>query len=243
MFSRWEFSLVALVILVSSVAPSFALAEGTMRVGIAGFAGFNSYGMKDVNDELIAPLNASLAASGIPISLNDISSGLGFGGGLHALVRDKWMVLLDYERLLATSSDKGDVSGTPVELEVKTPANGFTLTGVYMLPSTSKTRFGFGAGVGYYSTGSHLKVTAAGSDTSASFDAKGPGFHGVAMADIAASDVVHVEGAVGYRYAKSGQVEDSDGAKLVNSDGSESKIDWSGFIARLGLTAYLGKKQ
>ena len=118
-------------------------ARAETQFGVAGFAGYNSYGMDDAN-ELIDEVNDALFGTGY--SMDEISSGFGFGGGLRLRPSPSVMIALDYERLGASS----DLSIFDFSFELDVPASAFTGTALYLFPSTSRARFGVGAGLGYY---------------------------------------------------------------------------------------------
>lgn len=61
--------------------------------------------------------------------------------------------------------------------------------------------------------------------------------------DYEASKQVHLGVRVGYRIAKTSDLEDSDGDKILNLDGSEATADWSGVMSRVGLTFLLGASE
>jgi hypothetical protein len=235
------------LVLALMLTPVWAFASGGMRVGIAGFGGYQTYSMSDVNDG-IGEFNADAASAGVTGSLDDISHGFAFGGGLHAWSNDN-MFSLEYNRLNASSS--GDFtdpsSGQTINAEFKVPANGITLGANHFFHSSHKTRLGLGAGIGYYSSDGSLTAVDPSSGASASADLKGHafGFHGMGMLDSPLSQMVHVEIGAGYRYAKTSSVKakfpGQPEEELTNADGSKAKIDWSGLMTRAGLTFYFGQ--
>lgn len=227
-------ALLALVASFVLLAPGGALAEG--QFGVAFLTGYNTYAQSDLNDELVAPINVLLSGTGY--QMDDVSSGIGFGGGLrYRSTTSPLVVAVDYERL--TGNSKLSVPGG--EFEVKAPANAFTATAYYFFPSSSRARFGLGAGGGFYSSDGSIRLFDSGTMTEETEDMKGSGlgFHGVGSADVTLSNVTHLEASVGYRYAKTSDVEIA-GEKQLNADGSESKLDWSGLVTRVGLAFYFG---
>ena len=218
------------------LAPSPVRAEG--EFGVAFLSGYQTYAQGDLNDELVAPINVLLAGSGY--KMDDVSSGIGFGGGLrYRSTTSPVTVAVDYERLNGNS--KLSVPGG--EFEIKAPANAFTATVYYFFPSASRARFGFGAGGGLYSSAGNVRAYDSGTMTEDSEDLKGSGvgFHGVGAADVTLSTITHLDVSVGYRYAKTTDVTVA-GQKVVNSDGSDTKLDWSGLMTRVGLSFYFGAK-
>jgi hypothetical protein len=167
------------------------------------------------------------------------------------------LLSVEYERLMAKSSKDVASSGTPYHTECKIPANGFTLTGAYFLPSASKARFGLGAGVGCYSTkatvdfssqGKPVKDTDLGlgqtGDPILSGELKGSGFglHGVGIMEYAATSRIHADLRIGLRLAKTTELEDkATGEALENDKGEKVKADWGGILLRAGFTFFFGK--
>ena len=198
--------------------------------GVAGFGGYNSYAMEDVNDQ-IGELNDSLAVSGISQRLDEISSGIGFGGGLRYRTASGMIVGLDFERLTASS----DVSIMGVGVEMDAGANVVTATVNYLFPSSSRARFGLAGGLGYYSSAGKVSVFDPTTSASIEFDLKGNtlGFHGGGTVDVALGSTARLEALAGYRYAKASDVE-------IESFQTNGEIDWSGFMSRVGLAFYFG---
>lgn len=221
-------AVIAIALLI--VAPTTLHAE--TQFGIAAFAGYNSYSMDDAN-ELIDEINDALAGSGY--SMDEISSGFAFGGGVRIRPSSQMMIALDYERLNASS----DLSIFDFGFELSVPANAFTGTAFYYFPSTSRARFGVGAGLGYYTSSGSLSADSSGVGVEADVEGSGIGFHGLAAVDVAISPVVHLEGAGGYRFAETSDVEVAD-ETAYNAEGDEATLDWSGFMSRIGLTFYFG---
>jgi len=242
MSTRLKYLAFAALVMALTLTPVWAFASGGMRIGIAGFGGYQTYSMSDVNDA-IGQVNADAAAAGATGSLDDISHGIGFGGGLHAWSNDN-MFSLEYNRLVASSS--GDFtdpsSGATANAKIKVPANGVTLGATHFFHSSHKTRLGLGVGVGYYSADGTEEVFDPSSGSTISTDITGHavGFQGMGMVDSPLSPMLHFELGAGYRYAKSGTVKEG-GVEALNADGSKSKIDWSGVMMRAGLTFYFGQ--
>lgn len=197
----------------------------------------------DLNDELIDPLNADPDVTAAGISLDKVSKGFGVGGGVHVWVTQDLVISAEYERLMASSKDEGSVLGTPVSVEIKVPANAFVLTGAYLFPSESKSRFGLGAGVGLYSASGTVEVSGGGGAFSDGATGSGVGFHLLGVMDYAATSQVHLGVRAGYRKAKTSDLENSAGVKLLNTDGSDAQADWSGLMTRVGVTLMLGQSE
>ena len=215
--------------------PSTACAGGEW--GISAFAGYNTYAMSDLNDEVIGPINLLLAGTGY--SMDEVSGGLGFGGGLRYRTPGNIMIGVDFERLGGST----DLSVPGGSFEIKTAANAFTGTIVYYFPSASRARFGLGAGLGFYSSAGEVTLfddVTLEEDTE-DLEGSGVGFHGVGALDLTLSSSAHLEANVGYRFAKTTDLEIA-GTKQTTSDGDDATLDWSGLMTRVGFTFYFGAK-
>jgi hypothetical protein len=226
------------ILVILLVAPSLsgtAFASG--QWGVSGFAGYHSYSMSDLNDEVIAPIN--LVLSGTGYSMDKITSGIGFGGGIRYRTPGKLTIGVDYERLDGSSELK--VPGG--SFKISTPADAVSATLVYFFPSTSKARFGLGGGLGYYSSSGEAKVydSTTQQEQSESLEGSGVGVHGVGAMDLTLSPVAHLEANIGYRYAKTTDLTIA-GTKAQTSSGDDAKLDWSGLLTRVGFTFYFGSK-
>lgn len=235
--TRFRARIGALVLLVAiallTAVPSAAHAK--TRAGISFFGGFDNFTMTDVNETLIAPLNAYLGVSGY--SLKEIKSGWGAGAGLRVRPSTPLLIAIDYERLFARS----DLTIFMQSFVIDTPANAFTVTSTYLFPSSGNGRFGISLGAGYYKSVGSVAVDTSGVATDTDLVGSGVGFHGLASFDDEISPNVHFEGSAGFRYAKTTDVK-VDGETVRNADGSKASIDWSGFMTRAGLTFYFGER-
>jgi hypothetical protein len=202
------------------------------QFGVSVFGGYNSYAMDDAN-ELVDQVNDALAGTGY--SMDEISSGFAYGGGVRIRPSTSLMIALDYERLNASS----ELSIFDFDFELEVPADAFTGTLIYLFPSTSRARFGIGAGLGYYSSSGSLSADSSGVGIETDVEGSGIGFHGLGALDLAVSPVVHLEGMAGYRFAQTSDIEVA-GDTAYNSEGEEATLDWSGFMSRVGLTFYFG---
>ena len=251
MVNGWKQSSLALAVIALLALPSMAFAKEKTQFGITGFGGYNTYKMTDLNDE-ISILNTDLTTIGA--KLDDVKHGIDLGGGLCAWVSKDFLVSAEYERLFAKTSTDGNYLGTPYSLELKIPANAISLSGGYYFPSPSKVRFGLGAGVGYYWTKASISATVNGSpalsDSLNEIKGHGFGFHGVGLLDYAATPQVHLGVQVGYRYAKTTELKDKgdnviykDDPVTLEATTDKMKADWSGLVARGGITFLFGKSE
>src|SRR5262249_42961504 len=159
-------------------------------------------------------------------------------------MNESWIASLEYTRLNANSSaDITDPAtpGSSVSGKFDVPANGVTLGATYLFPSSRKARFGLGAGIGYYSASGKFEAEGSGGTFSDDVKGHGVGFHAMGVVDSPLSNTLHLDLGVGYRYAKSSNLEVA-GVEALNADGSKAKIDWSGLMSRVGMTFYFGQK-
>ena len=212
-------------------------AEGASQFGVAAFGGFQTYSMEDVNDD-IQDTNDFLGTS-----IDEVGNGVGFGAGLRMRTSGPVVLSLDYMRLTGGSSDSGDDGVASYEIDYDVPANAFVLGATYLFPSASKARFGISGGLGYYMADASLKLSATDGINSISEEATGSGsgvgFHGAGTVDFMLSPVAHLEASLGYRFAKSGdlEVEYDDGSSETLED---YQVDWSGLMSKVGFAFYFG---
>jgi hypothetical protein len=234
---------VCVALVAFGVLPAFCppAAEGAAKLGISVFGGYESYSMSDVNDA-IEDGNTLLGTS-----VDEVSSGIAFGAGVKMRTAGPVVLSFDYQRLNASASGSGDDGTFGYDVEYNLPANALVLGATYLFPSASKTRFGINGGIGYYMADGSLDatVTELSSGISASDETQisgnGVGFHGAGTMDLMLSPVVHLDATLGYRIAKSGDVEFeySDGTTETFAD---EEIDWSGFMSQVGFTFYFGSE-
>src|SRR5262245_25059300 len=203
-------------------------ARSEMRWGVGAFGGYNTYSMSDINN-FVGAVNTALAVAGAPVRMDEINSGVSFGGGVRAIPSENWHLSVDYERLAGKSS----IEFGGASFEINTPANVISATASYLFPSTGKARFGLGAGPGLYLADGSIKAEDDTSSESSSFSGTGVGLHLLGVGDIAFSPQFHLELAAGYRVAKA--------TLSVDDVETNNDLDWSGFTSRVGLAFYPGK--
>ena len=208
-----KFKLVMVLALVCfAAAPAFA---ADTKFGAEVFGAFNSYSMSDVNDHQIKELNDSQNTN-----FNDVTSGLTGGINARMWANQRWMFSAGWEPLFLET--KSDATSEKWNLD----ANAFTVNGTYFFPSKKPTsKYGIGAGVGYYSLGGEF------SDPSGTtkVEGSGPGFQFSGVGEWTMSPGFAVTGSAGYRVAS---IE-------VDQSNPKSNADYSGFTGRLGLAFYL----
>jgi hypothetical protein len=200
------------------------------RVRIALFGSKQSYSMSGVNSDIEAT-NKTLQGSGFELA--KVQHGSGFGAGIRVRATERLWLLFDWTHLAASSSKSGVINQVPVSYELALPANGFTATAGYFRPWHA-VHYGVGGGLGYYFSHGHLDVNLPGQHTVYKITGKGPGFQALGMTDVKIS-TLHFEGAFGYRYAKTTDLE-TDGSTLLLDDGSKEKADWNGLLFRIGFS-------
>lgn len=222
-----------LTLFLASSLPAPALATGQFGLGV--FGTWNSYAMDDLNDELIGPLNDSLETAGSSARFDEVSDGIGFGGGLRYRSGSSLMFAVDYERLTAST----DASESGVEFEIDVPANAVTATVTYLLSSTSKVHFGFAGGLGYYSSAGTMSLTGGATTIESDIEGSGIGYHAGGVLDAGLTDQVSLNVFAGWRQAKTSDIE-VDGEKVYKADGDEATLDWSGVTVKVGLNMFFG---
>jgi hypothetical protein len=258
MSRSWTGSRVFFIVLGLLVSSTAAPAAGKIRLGASVFGGYNSYQMTDLNRLVQSDLdsfNVSIPSTGGKYSVDDVAHGAAFGAGLDAWVTNDIVVSAAYERLIAKNSNDGVVKRGPTEqvsynVKYEVPADAFSLSATYFIPSASKLRFGLGAGVGYYSTRATIQLFEQSGSTGDfllpgnALKGHGIGFHGVGAVDYAAAGPLRVDLRLGYRFARTTQLEDEGtGVVLQDAEGAKVRADWSGFMARAGLTVFLAGGQ
>lgn len=227
----------ALVGVPAALAVAFLLAAGPAtaeppQFGIGFFGGYNFYSMNDVNDD-IDDTNVLFGTS-----IDKLKSGIGFGGGLRARTSPSLLLSLDYERLSASTTGSGSDGSIVYDADLDLPANAIVAGVSYYFPSAAKTRFGLSGGIGYYMADGTLEIAASDGINSVTLvggaSGNGIGFHGAGTLDMSLSPTVHLDAMLGYRIAKTGDLE-VDGSTLSNYS-----AEWSGLMSRAGLSFYFG---
>jgi len=220
----------SLVLAAATLVASEANAETVPLLGLYAFGGYQGYAMGDINDWL-DPVNEALSEPGAPMTIEDLDGGASFGAGVLIDIDRNWRIYGEYERL-ADETGGGNQLGS---FKVEVSSDAYLAGATYFLPSSGKTRFGIGAGLGYYEFKGSTESSGAtaGAPFGSSLGAAGNtlGGHIRAELDIAMSESMHLGAGLGYRKA-SGQFE-------VNGDPTGVDVDWSGLMTRVGIT-YVG---
>lgn len=212
-------------------------AEAANQFGVSVFGGFQTYSMEDVNDDIQAA-NAFLGTN-----FDEVSDGAGYGAGLRMRTSGPVTFSLDYMRLTGSTSDSGDDGIIAYDIDYDLPANAIVLGATYLFPSESRARFGLSGGIGYYMADASLHAMVSDGSTTEVLDAEGSGngvgFHGAGTVDVLLSPVVHLEASLGYRVAKSGDLE-VDYPDGTGETWQDYQVDWSGLMSKVGFSFYFG---
>jgi hypothetical protein len=207
------------ILLAMACITAFAATASATTVGGEVFGAFSTHSMKDWNDRVVAPNNASGG------NMQDFNSGYGGGLGLRLWPNSKWMLAATWEPLFVSSEDK--VSGDKANLK----ANAYEATAGYFFPTHTPAKFGLGAGLGIYSLGGEIT-----SPTSSTLNLEGStvGFHVMGMTEWTVKPGFSLTGNIGYRIA------DIKDTKVNNTSASpELSTDYSGLMLRAGVAFYL----
>ncbi|TMQ58791.1 MAG: hypothetical protein E6K72_02220 [Candidatus Eisenbacteria bacterium] len=214
---RSKACLVALSLFALALAPALA-AAGTF--GVEGFGSFSTYSMKDVNDAIAVSNQAGS-------NYNDVSNGFSGGLGARMWANQNWQLAASWEPLRASTES----NATSQKFNVN--AQSFQAGGTYFLNSATNSRYGFGAGLGYYSIGGKAE------DPTGSQDIKGSGVgfdvHG--SGEWTVNKQWAVSGLAGYRIATV-DMKDSNDQNIQTASGSNAAADYSGFMGRVGVVMY-----
>lgn len=181
------------------------------KVGGEVFGAFNTHGMSDVNDELEV-------MNGLGANFDEIKNGLTGGIAVRVWPTGNLMLSAAWEPLFLDTEDA--TSGVTYDLGAQT----FQATAAYFIPSLTPARFGFGGGAGLYNIAGEVSA----SGLSANLEGSGVGFHLMGMTEMTVSPGFAVTGGLGWRWADI-EIDDAGGATA----------DYSGVMARVGLSFYL----
>lgn len=225
------FTAFVLTALITATVASQALAEGA-PAGFFIHGGYSSYAMGDVNDNIDDP-SPSIPYIG---SADHVNGGWNAGAGFRVMAGSSTYLELGATYLRASTDF---VVTSPIASTGTLDVSGVGITGSvgFLRWNLGGARGGLAAGGGYYFCDGDVKVRSAFGPGSTNLEGSGPGFHLAAIYDRPLGRVVHLDAALGYRYARSTSVK-APVSDLLNADGSKARIDWSGPFLRLGLALY-----
>jgi len=218
-------SAVAVVALLASLAlATSAQAVSPVKPWVAGYGSWSTYGMGDVNDQLVSSINADLLG-GSGVSMDEVKNGFGFG--VEAGLDVGQLVLgVGYERL-AASTDVG-VSGASLELNL--PTNAFYGLAEFKLPTAGPMGVRLGVAGGIASLAGEFKISAPGfGSESVDLTGSGPLFKVYGTGEWGLGGQFGLLGSIGYRYAKVNEPE------LQGETVTDFEVDHSGVFFRAGL--------
>jgi len=192
-----------------AVLAAAAMAVTPMQASAAPTFGGEVFGA--FNTYAMGDVNDAIEGlNGTGSEYDEIGNGMTGGLGIRMWANESWMFSGVWEPLFATSEDG---LGGP---ELTADASSFQFTGGYFFPSATNARYGLGAGLGYYSLSE---------DTG---EGSGVGFHVLGMGEWTVSRGFSLTGGAGYRVAD---------VEVDNAGGAT--VDYSGFMARVGLAFYI----
>ena len=191
----------------------------TWGLGVHG--SFNTHSMQEWNDALDEANSSGAEYENVG---NDITGGL----DVRMWATPNWMFSAGWEPLFLNTEDS--VSETELSLN----AHAFTVSGAYFFPSSSKAKYGLGAGLGYYKSAGELSS----GGSSIDIQGGGIGFHFMGIGEWSMSPGMSFTGGLGYRVANLSDLEITDG---VDTADSPYENDYSGVMARAGLSFSMPK--
>lgn len=217
------------------------------RVDLAFFFGPQHYKMGDVNagiDAANLSLQSVQGIAGTGFKLDALKRGGAVGGGIRVWPRENLVIEGDWMRLTGASTANVPLSAEPGAPALKgraaAPGQSLGLTvGYFFFRPLKNLDLGVGAGGAYYICDGEYEFSFPNFHQRVNLHGTGFGAHGLVLADLRLSNIVHLEGAAGYRLAKTRGLENR-GIPLYNADGSDLKADYSGLITRFGLDIPFG---
>lgn len=230
-----------------STTVQVAKPQPAVLVGLIGFGGFHTYNMEELN-ETLADMNVSISQLVRGVSYEPVDRGGSVGGGVRLVIRERLLVQLDLEHLVAHTS----VGGVTLKSEIEVPADAVCATLGWDLMSNPRRALGVAVGVGRY-TARGTQTTRFTPPTEAELENRNVriggsviGPHYGAYFDAPLSTRVFVSAFAGYRNARLDDPrvrlnEDLLVSALADPDefAATSTLDWSGVMARVGFTYYM----
>ena len=200
------------VLLFAVVALLVPAIGSAATIGAEVFGAYNRYDMTDVNDA-IGQANASGAG------FDELTGGMTAGAGLRMWASPDWAFMAGWEPLrLSTSSSSNNETWN-------LNANSFQFTAARFFPSATTSKYGIGAGVGYYSIAGEYRDQTGISDINGS----GVGFHVMGLGEWQMSRGFSLTAGVGYRIAN---------IDIDNAPNGET-ANYSGLMGRVGFAFYM----
>ena len=201
-----------------------AMADSGLRFWAQGVAGYNTYELADLNDELNE------------VGLDEISGGLVIGGGVGVALPSGWRIGAGLQHFAANS----ERSENGVTLEYDVPAMAFFGTVEFTRQTGARHTVGLAGSVGAVQLDGTLRLAVAGYGASEG-KAKGDGMFAEIrlLNEYAVTEWLSIAPSFGYRLAKVGEVKINDEV-LVKSDGENYEMDYSGLTVQAGIRVFFG---
>jgi len=209
--------------------PSTALAL-SFKPGLGIYGGWGTYSMSDINHD-VQEVNRQLTGTGIRMS--EIDNGFDFGLTGSADVGRRFSMGVGYDHLFgAVATDDRARS-----LVYKLPANALRALAEYRLPRWGQWEPRLGIGGGFVSA---FGLVEKASGVKGELDGHGPLGEGYAGVDWWPSPELGLSVSAGYRRARVEKLKIY-GQTLRNTDGSNTSLDYSGALLRLGIKLGIGR--
>jgi hypothetical protein len=220
--------------------------------GATFFAGAGTYKMEDVNEDTSVFTDIVLRPYVPEVKIEETTGGASFGAGVRCIINDRFLVAVDYERLMGST----EFGGLLVGVDIAVPADAILYTvGIDLLPKKG-VRFGFAGGVGQYFSRMTRSFRSDRSEVDwpafdISIEGNALGSHYVSFFEYQLTERTHVSALAGYRRATidnptiDGETvyregDPPDEVDVFPADGEPvGAIDWSGFMGRIGIAWYL----
>lgn len=214
---RW-WMLLAVVVLGAGTMP---LSASAATFGAEVFGAYNRYAMTDVNNA-IEDQNTQFAST-----FDKLNGGVTAVLGLRTWASPDWLLSASWEPLRLETQ-----SGTET---VNLDANSFQFTAARFFPSSSKARYGIGAGLGYYSIAGKYEDTSAPANNE-NIGGTGIGFHALGLGEWPVNESFALSASAGYRAAN---IKPDANNVLPNTTDT---ANYSGVMARFGFSFYIPNK-
>lgn len=221
--------LLSLVFVLALVFASTTFAQSGVDFWLGAAVGYNGYKMTDVNDEINAIADIAV------LDADEINGGFGAQGELGVRINSRWILGVGIKRLSGSST----LSDAYASLEYSFPANAYYgLVGI-SFPATPKFNYGAIASIGSINSAGKITIGELGyGSISADVEGNGTYFEGKAFFSLEIERHFSLVPALGYRIAKINEIKIG-GGKVVNEDGSNYTLDYSGYTVQIGIVVFL----
>jgi len=224
---KTRFAAIAVVVAVAVMAvaaPVAAQVEKKVQPWFQATAGFGTYGMGTVNED-IGGFNDYYGTD-----VSEIKSGMGLGAGVGCDLFGSLRVGFHYQRLFA----KGEEETRDYAVKFEMPANVLFLSVEFLPKMTSSVQLGIGASGGAVIESGRIVLGTAESIGFINITGSGTYVDVHASLDLPLGKVFTLTEVAGYRYAVISDVKMNDEPALT-ADGQPYEIDYSGLILAASL--------